>query len=81
MCVVVGWEGMLRAGLSGFEEGVGGARGGEVVFICFLRGIGRVGGGEVGVGGLEWVMCWGCCVVWGWGFCASGVIFVYGDFF
>ena len=39
MCTVVGREGMLHEGLSGFEVGVGGARGGEVVLMCLLCGI------------------------------------------
>jgi len=63
MCTVVGREGMLHEGLSGFEVGVGGARGGEVVLMCLLCGIGGMGGRDVGVGGVEWVMCWECCVV------------------
>ena len=77
---VVGREGMLREGMSGFEAGVGGARSGEVELMCLLCGIGGVGGREVGVRGVEWVMCWGCCVVWGWGVCLGGVLLLMGFF-
>ena len=60
MCIV-GWEGMLRECLFGFKGGVG-AGGGGVMFMCLLCGIERVCEREVGVWGVEWMMCWGC--VW-----------------
>jgi len=65
VCTVVGWEGMLREGMFGFKEGVDGAGGGGVMFMCFLCGIEGVGEWEVEVWGVAWMMCWGCCVVWG----------------
>ena len=65
MCIVVGWEGMLREGRFVFKGGVGGVGGGGVMFMCLLYGIEGVGEREVGVWGVAWMMCWGCCVVWG----------------
>jgi len=45
VCTVVGLEGLLREGLFGFREVVGGAGGGGVMFMCFLCR--RGGGGAV----------------------------------
>ena len=75
MCIVGVEEGMLRGGLFRIEVKVCGARGIGVMLMCQLCGVGGVGGGEVGVGGAKWVLCWVCCVVWGW-----GVILLLEDF-